>query len=302
MPRKPTKNPMLCPAVNRLSRSAAFKKTFGWKKKKASEWKVVPKKVAEIKKKVRKFGTSTREIKKKAPRFYPEEDVPHRLASRKHKHRPTRLRKSIQPGTVLILITGRYRGSRVVFLKQLKSGLLLINGPFKVNGVPLRRVNQAYVIATSTRVDISGIKIDDKIDDKYFYAQRKTKKGGKEEKKKDVKKDASAVEKKDEKKSGGVKKTKQEKKDAKKKDAAAKKDAKKKKDSKKAKKLKEAKKKKDPNAPKKKNSKVSSARITDQKAIDAALITQIKKVPLLKKYLRSKFSLKKGNLPHLMKF
>lgn len=32
-------------------------------------------------------------------------------------------------------------------------------GPYAVNGVPLRRVNQAYVIATSTAADVSGVKL-----------------------------------------------------------------------------------------------------------------------------------------------
>ncbi|CAH9093477.1 unnamed protein product [Cuscuta epithymum] len=115
-------------------------------------------------------------VPEKPPKFYPADDVKKPLVN-KHKPKPTKLRSSITPGTILIILAGRFKGKRVVFLKQLSSGLLLITGPFKINGVPLRRVNQAYVIGTSTKVDISGVNVD-KIDDKYFgkKAEKKKKK------------------------------------------------------------------------------------------------------------------------------
>jgi large subunit ribosomal protein L6e len=47
---------------------------------------------------------------------------------------------------------------------------------------------------------------------------------------------------------------------------------------------------------------VSSSRAADQKAIDKALIANIKKVDMLASYLAASFSLRKGDKPHLMKW
>jgi len=107
--------------------------------------------------------------KERAPTFYPADDVPVKVPSARElaSKGVTKLRKSITPGTVLILLGGRFRGRRAVFLKQLPSGLLLVTGPYAVNGVPLRRVNQAYCIATSTKVDVAKVDAA-KFEDSYF--------------------------------------------------------------------------------------------------------------------------------------
>jgi len=186
------------------------------------------------------FGSGKREVPvEKASKWYPTEDTPQPKQARKTQ-RPATLRPSLQPGAVLIILAGRFRGKRVVFLKALSNGVLLVTGPFKVNGVPLRRVNARYVIATSTKVDLKGVEGLDKFDDKYFAREKEAKKSGEAE-------FFNAAEKKEK-------------------------------------------------AP------LSDARKADQKAVDAALLKNIKAVPHLSSYLSSSFSLSKGDKPHLMKW
>ncbi|WOL17511.1 hypothetical protein Cni_G26304 [Canna indica] len=162
--RTASRNPCLIPGIGKFSRSKMYHKRGIWAIK------------------AKHGGSFPKHDPKPAPaataavkptKFYPADDVKMPIPNRR-KPKPTKLRASITPGTVLILLAGRFMGKRVVFLKQLPSGLLLVTGPFKVNGVPLRRVNQAYVIATSTKVDISGVNTD-KFDDKYFTKEKKKK-------------------------------------------------------------------------------------------------------------------------------
>ena len=58
-----------------------------------------------------------------------------------------------------------------MFLRQLPSGLLLVTGPHKVNGVPVKRVNQTYTITTSTRVNLAGVDVS-KVNDATFARGR----------------------------------------------------------------------------------------------------------------------------------
>ncbi|KAB8748963.1 hypothetical protein FH972_026514 [Carpinus fangiana] len=194
----------------------------------------------------KKFGKGERSVPhhtQKAPKYYPAEDDKTPKKVRKTV-RPTKLRPSLQPGSILILLAGRFRGKRVVLLKPLDQGVLLVTGPFKANGVPLRRVNARYVIATSQKVDLSGIdqKVVEKVSQEGYFTKDKTAGASKSE---------EAFFKQGEK----------------------------------------------PEA-----KKVASARAEDQKAVDKALLANIKKTPHLLSYLHSSFSLRNGDKPHAMKF
>merc|ERR1712142_944447 len=99
--------------VSKLSRSAVYRKRALYKRKKVGTAPVA-KAVAEMTK-VKPIGGDKNGGERvvpiqKEPRFYPTEDV----------------KKPLTPGTIVILLAGRHKGKRVVFLKDLQnSGLIL---------------------------------------------------------------------------------------------------------------------------------------------------------------------------------
>ena len=170
--------------------------------------------------------------------WYPAEDAKFPLKRAAVSAAPTKLRASITPGTIVILLAGHFKGKRVVFLRQLESGLLLVCGPYGVNGVPIKRVNQCYVIATSQKVDVAGVDTA-KFNDAYF------KKPAKDRSKKSEEDFFQGEEEKKE---------------------------------------------------------LPASYIEDNKALDAKLGPVIDKVPYLKGYMATKFTLRSGDKPHEMKF
>jgi large subunit ribosomal protein L6e len=102
-------------------------------------------------------GAPKRKYKNNQNTWYPAEDEKKRFTRKSNQPRPSAGRKSITPGTVVILLSGPHRGRRAVALKTLASGNLLVSGPYAINGVPLKRVNPSYVIATSTKVALDGV-------------------------------------------------------------------------------------------------------------------------------------------------
>jgi len=169
--------------VYRFGKGSMYHKKAIYKFTKKVNKKAAPKKaVVFVEKKVggAKNGETRMVRVKKLTNNVPTVDAPAAGTSKNFFSGHVRkVRASLTPGTVAIVLAGVHKGKRVVVLKQLGTGLLLVTGPHKLNGCPLRRVNQRYLVATSTKLDVSKVSVPENINDKYF-ARVKAEKSKKE--------------------------------------------------------------------------------------------------------------------------
>lgn len=120
-------------------------------------------------------GAPRRRLRNRNNTWYPADDEKKFFKRASKQAKPCQGRWNIQPGSVVILLSGKNRGRRVVVLKKLESGNLLITGPYAINGVALGRVNSAYVIPTSEIVSLAGVNSDEITDQFFKKARRFTK-------------------------------------------------------------------------------------------------------------------------------
>ena len=107
------------------SRTKAFSRSLFSGKKQPAKGKPLPprkNKTKAVAKPAQKVGETSR--------FYNAEDD-NKPIFRRFKPGTAKLRASLTPGTVCIILSGRFRGVRCVFLKQLESGLCLVTGALK---------------------------------------------------------------------------------------------------------------------------------------------------------------------------
>jgi ribosomal protein L14E/L6E/L27E len=88
---------------------------------------------------------------------------------------------NLKPGSVLILLSQKLLGKKVILINTTESGLLVVTGPFSLNGISLRRVNKKYTIQSGAELSVENFNSPTLIlnsrlfNDEYFETLAKSK-------------------------------------------------------------------------------------------------------------------------------
>ncbi|AFN83592.1 60S ribosomal protein L6 [Encephalitozoon romaleae SJ-2008] len=97
--------------------------------------------------------------------LYMPDDIPKFVEKYKARtaRKPRVRRTDLVKGMVVVVLEGVFASKRVVYLKGLEDNLALCAGPKSINGVPLFKIDERYLLATSTVLDINvNVDIDEK--------------------------------------------------------------------------------------------------------------------------------------------
>lgn len=99
-------------------------------------------------------------IKEKTDLYTPD-DIPAFVEKemKKFEIKPESPRTDLVKGQIVVVLEGVFASKRVVYLKHLEGEEatdVLCAGPASVNGVPFFKINQRYLLATSTVLDIKA--------------------------------------------------------------------------------------------------------------------------------------------------
>ncbi|ABW98320.1 rpl6B (nucleomorph) [Hemiselmis andersenii] len=114
-------------------------------------------------------------FKKLSPRSHLSQNLFQKSSSLREKRTKTlknkrliiKTKKKFKIGSIIILLGSKFQGKKAVLLKITKKGLLIISGPFSVNGISLRRINPRYAVPTEIGIGLNNLQLGF-LNDDYF--------------------------------------------------------------------------------------------------------------------------------------
>lgn len=98
------------------------------------------------------------------PRLYIPDDTPE-FVERYRKttaRKPRTARTDLARGMVVVVLEGVFASRRVIYLGGLGDNLALCVGPKSINNIPLFKIDERYLLATSTVLEIGNVDVDEK--------------------------------------------------------------------------------------------------------------------------------------------